>query len=348
MKLFYNLKKLWELNKFFAFKKEKILTKMDNDPYFGDVDEEKYEVTKNSVLPKSICIWGGDIDILYNMKLKVEQMIYNLKKYGHRADMYIGDDDFVLDAINNKTKDGKFFINKISNDFHNPPKDKWTPFYSKDFYYKIINPDNDINTSIVYLSDKKYRGLNKKSCTRNYLNVEINKDFVYYLTCTKIYYPQDIWLRRCYYYTFESRDRKTGEEIIFWTEKSDKQKSIDYLYDRIKFWTETPFSDIIRKFMDFQIDLTELKYLSDDAKSRIQGNRKKITDLLKLRRLLKSLISLDDCDDRYFKMWCIDTLTPEEKRQKMQEAYNFYLEDRKELYKKVFDLLVDRGLTWWD
>ena len=54
-------------------------------------------------------------------------------------------------------------------------------------------------------------------------------------------------------------------------------------------------------------------------------------------------------DDKYSTIWYDGDLKGDpEFSDKLMEAYELYKTDRKELYKKLFDFVIDNGLEWGD
>jgi len=94
-------------------------------------------------------------------------------------------------------------------------------------------------------------------------------------------------------------------------------------------------------------DMKIYTQLSPYMKSVARGLRRQLTDLLQLRRMIKKLNNMNDIDDKYYSMWSEEKDT-ELRSKKVVEARKLFEKDRKELYLKIANFMIDKGETWWD
>lgn len=358
----YSIKHWFELQKFYVFKKSKFFS--------YDSDTDKYQVCKHSALADMSCTWEGDYDILNAMRLKIEHMYYNLKHFGHTLDMYIQDTDYIQSCFvsDNFEKDRKFICKKMTEILHNfdhkyseyPTSHKTVYVSLEDDYLKFekcihFTDKKDKEHTIkceqiqLTLDFKKHEDRNILSITR----VPYGEGYIYYYSFDNVSFEED--KNQPYtHYIFE------GEELIprtsyrykeidtknLWQKKTRKPMNITEIYESIVEYTNLYFINIVEKFIDFEVNLSEMKEMSDDLKSRIVGNRKTLKDLLELRRYVKRLSCLSDTDDKYYNMW---KNAPEGLRsEKIRESYEVFKNDRREIYQKICDIMSERGLNWWD
>lgn len=94
-------------------------------------------------------------------------------------------------------------------------------------------------------------------------------------------------------------------------------------------------------------DMKTYTRLSPYMKSVARGLRRQLTDLLQLRRMIKKLNNMTDIDDKYYSMWS-EEKDKELRSKKVVEARKLFEKDRKELYLKIANFMIDKGETWWD
>ena len=178
-------------------------------------------------------------------------------------------------------------------------------------------------------------------------------DYLYYYSFDKVLFEKDT-KQEFTHYIFENDDLvpkkdyryKETSSFNLWKKTTRKPLGIEEIYESVVDYTHLYFIDIVHRFIDFIVELSDMKDISDDLKSRIVGNRRTLKDLLELRRYVKKLCSLSDTDDKYYNMWKDSPL--EERQKKIQESYEIFKNDRRELYQKVCNLMSGRGLYWWD
>ena len=109
----------------------------------------------------------------------------------------------------------------------------------------------------------------------------------------------------------------------------------------------TIIDGIIKYIYSVNIPITEYHKLSSELKPYARGNRRTLTDLLYLRHMVKKLYTMEDTDDKYFKMW--DKIKdPDEQQEQLLKAEKLYDQDRQDLYRSIADYMASNGRSWWD
>ena len=63
--------------------------------------------------------------------------------------------------------------------------------------------------------------------------------------------------------------------------------------------------------------------------------------------MVKKLYTMEDTDDKYFKMW--DKIKdPDEQQEQLLKAEKLYEQDRRGLYQSIADYMASNGRNWWD
>jgi hypothetical protein len=344
--------------------------------HFWYDDEDNKFVSSPSRANESLnCTWDGEGDILNMMRLKIEHMFFNLKKYSMHKDFYIDSYKFFdKEATDN---DRTLFMNQIIKEGEEHPKDFK---YSSEFNHT----ENWTNELRCKISDKK----TKECCHKNYTNEwwigneYVDKSisdsglahyYLYHSHCFGSTGDTDIWgIRRVYdkQIPFENIPEKLKTYYVdFDAPDLGHEECPMYKNKKIEFIAEIPscfnFNDIqkifdkenikIEAFKNFIIgaqvmDISDMKVyvqLSPYMKSAARGNRQTLKELLELRRYIKKLININDTDDKYFLMWK-DVEDEDERSKKLAEAEELYNNDRKELYLKIANLMAEKGNCWWD
>jgi hypothetical protein len=63
--------------------------------------------------------------------------------------------------------------------------------------------------------------------------------------------------------------------------------------------------------------------------------------------MIKKLNNMTDIDDKYYSTWS-EEKNEELRSKKVVEARKLFEKDRKELYLKIANFMIDKGETWWD
>lgn len=137
-----------------------------------------------------------------------------------------------------------------------------------------------------------------------------------------------------------------------WTlRKEDSEMPFDGVFTEKAYDKDQQTADVIDGIIDqahsIYVGVKEYRFLSDGLKQFVRGNRRSLTDLLKLRHLVKKLYCLEDTDDKYSEMW-IHEKDQDRRSKKLDESRKLYEKDRKELYTKICNLMCERGEGWWD
>lgn len=104
---------------------------------------------------------------------------------------------------------------------------------------------------------------------------------------------------------------------------------------------------VIEQWGVVEIPPERYKYLSKETRSKMRGLRQTLVELLELRHMIKTLMELDDMNDKYYNMWSNEK-TLEERREKLLDAAEVYQQDRLILYGKIAKIMAEKGDTWWD
>ena len=163
---------------------------------------------------------------------------------------------------------------------------------------------------------------------------------------------------------YESDDNRLYSKFIWGWDKDNNPRTLTVFYDsdtdiKVNFlkYQEVPLSEVfnhknviegvISYTYDVDVPIEKYHELNDKLKPYIRGLRKKLTDLLYLRRLIKKLFNMEDTDDKYFKMWAY-IKDEKEQRKKMLESRKLYESDRKALYTEIAEFMIKNGEFWWD
>ena len=297
---------------------------------FGDDATYKYQWNYCRARDHITCTWEGEKDILDMMRLKIEHMFWNLKNYGNVSPCYIRSSDVLKYGTQ---ADKNLMAHRVIERYDFKYKTKENDWYS-DFHEE-------------WWTDMECQVHNKKPTRKykyhSYINripIGIDNDIEYFLVhdnCFDGYGWSGGW-------GIESEDRK-GENFFFPScyRFSDIQKLLDDKGVKI---------DIVEGLikLNHSIDIVpneDLGKLSPELRKCVEGERQTLVELLELRRYVKRLSNLESTNDKYYKMWC-DIKDTDEKQAKMKEADELFLSDRKELYNKIVDLMVRKGMGWWD
>ena len=292
--------------------------------------------------------WSGEKDFLGILLLKIEYAYYQLKKRGWQSYFYVDAGKFFEEGATGK--DRSAFVRQIIERCEAHPeeykhawwferKEFWT---DKDWTTTVEKKSRKFNQSIGYenawwigsIPTASSKG-NGNTCYYLYKNLTSDgwgwtetwgiKSIVKVPGCpikeiNITYFPS------CYGF-------------------SDIQKIVDEKGIEI---------NVLQNFLlgPQTMDVSDMKVyskLSPYIKSVARGRRKVLTDLLNFRHLVKSLMKLTVDDDKYSTIWYNRDLKGDpEFSDKLMEAYELYKTDRKELYKKLFDFVIDNGLEWGD
>lgn len=297
---------------------------------FGNDATHKYKWNYVRAREHITCTWEGEKDILDMMRLKIEHMFWNLKHYGNVSPCYIRSKTILeIGTPQDKVIAAQRIVAKYDFGYKTKQNDWYSDFHKEwwtDMECEVHSPK----------PTRKY----KYHSYINKIPFGIDNDIEYFLVhdnCFDGYGWSGGW-------SIESEDRK-GENFYFPScyRFSDIQKLLDDKGVKI---------DLVEGLikLNHSVDLNpseDLRKLSPLLREQVEGERQTLVDLLQLRHYIKKLSSLDYTDDKYFNMWK-DIKDEDEKRKKMEESDELYISDRKELYHKITDLMIERGMGWWD
>lgn len=285
-------------------------------------------------------------NIFHELKRIVSQFIETEWWYRHRKiKTYWYDDDdkkfhqssFKARDILTSTWNGEdnilgMALLKIEHMFYNLKKFSWEKYFYVDSYYILkYGSDDDIKWAFNQIVSK--RNNNKEEFLEGINN-------------------------------YESDDNRLYSKFVWGYDKDNNPRMLTVFYDsdtdiKVNFlkYQETPLSEVfnhknvvegvISYAYDVDVPIEKYHELNEKLKSHVRGLRKKLTDLLYLRRLIKKLFYMNDTDDKYFKMWGY-IKDEKEQRKKMLESRKLYESDRKKLHTEIAEFMIKNGEFWWD
>lgn len=221
---------------------------------------------------------------------------------------------------------------KIEHMFYNLKKSSWEKYFYVDSSYILkYGSDDDIKWAFNQIVSKRYN--NKEEFLEGINNYESDDNRLY---------SKFVW----------SYDKDNNPRMLTVFYDSDTDIKVNFLK-----YQEVPLSEVfnhknviegvINYAYDVDVPIEKYHELNEKLKSHVRGLRKKLTDLLYLRRLIKKLFYMNDTDDKYFKMWGY-IKDEKEQRKKMLESRKLYKNDRKTLYAKIAEFMIKNGEFWWD
>ena len=291
-------------------------------PYMDEFDGEVYR-GRNEALDTTNCTWDGEKDILGMMELKLSHMIFNLRKYGMQSDMYIDSYLLTKEYCTNEN-DIKWAADKVIKNHFGPHVNDY-----KNTFGDKVDENDYINRLWLGSVESDEPGKN----TIKYFLSE-------YHTPVKTY--------NC----IESATVMPSEEGSQWVYDTIKELDKLDLYEAQKVIEEKNIGidNIIDSCIYFEysldVDWKDYKVLSPEMIKNIRGNIIGIRQLWQLRKYVKKLMALEDTNDKYMDMW---QHAPEDQRSDLlKKSCEVFMEDRKQLYKDIFDLMNEHGRSWWD
>ena len=221
---------------------------------------------------------------------------------------------------------------KIEHMFYNLKKSSWEKYFYVDSPYILkYGSDNDINWAFNQVVTK--RTLNREEFLEGINNYESDDHRLY---------SKFIW----------SYDKDNNPRMLTVFYDSDTDIKVNFLK-----YQEVPLSEVfnhknviegvISYAYDVDVPIEKYHELDEKLKPHVRGLRKKLTDLLYLRRLIKKLFYMDEVNDKYFKMWGY-IKDEKEQRKKMLESRKLYESDRKKLHTEIAEFMIKNGEFWWD
>ena len=290
---------------------------------FGNDATNKYLWNYSRAGKHLACTWEGEKDILDMMRLKIEHMFWNLKKYGNTAYCYL--DSYAVLKSGSKS-DKIFVVQKIIEKYdfeYYKTKSQWCR-YHEDWWTDLTGKVN---------SSKKTRKCKYHNYTTRIPVESINDETVYFVH--ENYFDGQGWVNS---WSLQSKELKI--ELPLSCKLTEIQKILDEKGLKINF-----IEGLINHSLSIDLNPAEdLNRLSSKLRKEVRGGRQALVDLLALRHSVKRLARLESTDDKYTMIW----VNSPDKEEKIREAGKLFLSDRKELYYKIVNLMIERGLDWWD
>jgi len=291
-------------------------------PYMDECYGKTYHWRKEA-LDITNCTWEGEKDILSMMELKLSHMIFNLRKYGMQSDMYIDSYLLTKEYCTNEN-DIKWAADKVIKNHFGPNVNDY-----KNTFGDKVDENDYINRLWLGPVESEEPGKN----TVKYFLSE-------YHTPVKTY--------NC----IESATVMPSEEGSQWVYDTIKELDKLDLYEAQKVIEEKNIGidNIINSCIYFEyslnVDWKDYKVLSPEMIKNIRGNIIGIRQLWQLRKYVKKLMALEDTNDKYMNMW--ENAPEDQKSDLLKKSCEVFMEDRKQLYKDIFDLMNEHGRSWWD
>lgn len=336
------IKQFFEINYWYCFRRLPYL-------YF-DERKKKYVKSKDRAFHVSRDTWEGTRDILDEALLKIDHMYYNLKKYGVESNWYIL--GAYLDECNKKERD--ILLQQALDDTADYGKAKCTDHRKtskEDRKLKRVEvpmwcgvrctDDTGSNKWMLQAFiqdyyDKKYSKIIDTKVRFVVKNYDFNKDK-----------SQQIEIKTTEY-DFKDRTLSRFLEILKdLNPKIIEKTGMDFGLDK----KDSAYKMLMKAFDTDTINITPKIYcqLSDKIKKKCQGNRKKLHDLLLLRKDIRKLSIIWDTDDKYSSTWFGKNFEDKEaERKAILDGHALYDKDVKDLYMKIANFMAENHDYWWD
>ena len=177
-----------------------------------------------------------------------------------------------------------------------------------------------------------------------------------------------------------NNDKICSQHFVYFVE--DGFYKLEHCFDKIKFeqkWVlssfinkekkiigtsyKFSFEEVLNDFKEFDLSLprtpdsiinvSEKDYplISKELKECLDGKRENLKIILKLRKIIKKLINLNEDDFNYWYDFENNTVKPEyvdTVEDERKKAYLLYKEERKKLYNDFANLMAEKGELFWD
>lgn len=323
-----------------------------------DEDVQKFVESKEKTYARDYltCTWNGEEDILNIMLLKIEHMFWNLKNYGNQSFFYLdaynlmkkyrknipqSDIEWAMAKLYKICLKEKLWIGNtytkeyLSDDPSDLINDKE---HNSDsglcHYYLTQQSDNAVKFIIGHETDSLIptKEIPKKKKLYELVDGDLSK-----------------WKEAAQY-----RSAGFVEDFSLYADKKEPIEFFESLQKEInrhKIPIKNVVDEILLGIQTFDISMTDYIELSSETQKLVRGNRRILTELLHLRRLIKRIQKIQDMDDKY-SPWRDDntwkTMTDAQKKSARNKAEELYLQDRKMAYRAVADFMAEHGMTWWD
>lgn len=266
--------------------------------------------------------WNGHNTLLKSQILKVEHMMYNLRKYGNEVESYIDSPDFLKygDELD-KAWGYLYVVEQIRT------RDSKIPFWCGGRYYISYVKDEQK----WYVEDRIYVKTIPASELKHpmsSLSIDENGEPVF-TPCDK--------------------------DVYRW----ETVATFDDVSDLRKFMEENDvanFKDnLIMYEQSIHIAPKDYHNISEPLRSHIRGNRQKLRDLWHYRKLLKQLNEMDFSFSEPYNSKMDEIVRKygndinKRKRDAAVEALvEEYNNDRRKIMRQIEDLWIERSEYWWD
>lgn len=336
--------------------------------------------------------WDGENDILNMMRLKVEHMCWNLKQHGAQAYFYLDSYNLESQYRENIPEvDKQWAVEKIFNTYFSGIKPEyfgWNHSFSEE-YHKTRNWKSKLWIGNTYTQE--YDREDSDSAINDFEHHSDSGLCHYYLVCEGTSSLEDNKIiNRDFYISHETDIQIPADEIpkskkLYQFDKDDFLKGIrreapqyrhkDFIrdFDLPSDFGNSPFLDleklqylltqkkipisnvideIISGEQTFHISLSDYIKLTPETRALIRGQRRVLTQLLHLRRLIKNIQKIDFMNKKYTAFFINNEnwnkMSWEEKKLAHKTAEDLYNNDRKNAYGKLADFMAEHGDAWWD
>ena len=353
--------------------------------YWYDDEQNIYSPLRKKIPARDwlTCTWDGENDILNIMRLKIEHMFWNLKKYGCHAYFYLNACNLETEYRNSIPEaDLQWAIENVFERYFSgikPEYSGWnhtfTEKYSDTRNWKsklwignTYTTEYDREDSASVINDFEHHS--DSGFCHYYLicegnpslktNTTINRNF-YIAHETDVQIPADEIPKNKKLYVFDKDDflngihreapqyRNTGfiKDFVLPPDfgKSPVQDLSDLqkLLDKNKIPIKNITDEILSGVQTFDIPLSEYIKLTPETRVLVRGKRRALTQLLHLRHLIKNIQKIDPMNKKYTSIYQND-----KSRSAFDKANQEYRKDRQIAYRKLADFMAEYGDSWWD
>lgn len=267
--------------------------------------------------------WNGHNTLLNWQIMKVEHMIYNLRKYGNEVESYIDSPDFLKYGDDLDIAFGYLYsIEKLkeSKSLRWCGKDHW-------IQYNEINNCWDVKNRVLVETipaDKIPKS--ERLYTLEGDDVETAK----FVPCDREVYK---WETKVSFGNIK--------DLEDWMNKNDCDGNFKH--------------QVIMYEQTIHIAPKDYHMITPQLRDHIRGNRRKLRDLWLYRKLLKKLNDMDFSFSEPYNSKTNEILAKyrntdneEAKRKELEDLYDEYKEDRRAIMRQIEQLWIERSEFWWD
>ena len=362
--------------------------------YWYDDEQNNYSPLKEKI-PARVWLtrtWDGENDILNMMRLKVEHMFWNLKRYGNQAYFYLDSCNLESQYRENiPESDRQWAVEKIFNTYFSGIKPNYSGWNHS---FSVECNDTRNWKSTLWIGNTYTQEYDREDSDSAINDFEHHSDSGlchYYLVCEGTSSLEDNKIiNRDFYIAHETDIQIPAEEIpkskkLYQFDKDDFLNGIrreapqyrrkDFIRDfdlscdfgnspfldleklqSLLTQKKIPISNVIDEIISgeqtFHISLSDYRKLSPGIRALVRGQRRVLTQLLHLRRLIKNIQKIDYMNKKYTAFFINNEnwnkMSWEEKKLAHKTAEDLYNNDRKKAYEKLADFMAEHGDAWWD